>query len=317
MTGYVTISIEIELGWGMHDKERYNHLSPNATAELNTLSRLLNLCDEYKIPITFDIVGHLLLETCNGSHRGPYPKDWWSEDPGANYIEDPLFYSPDLVNMITNSKVKHEIATHTFSHILCEDTADELLDHELTQVNRLHRKTELPSPNSIVTPRHQQPSYEILNKHDIKIIRSKIPRYYPPNWAIRLKSAGSLFWILSRKHPITHLDSTNGITKTYCTPHPSLTSQTLPEGQRLPHPVYRSIPQKLRQKRHIRYLKSAIIRASRKEKHVHFWTHLFNMSNEPQFSMIQHIFKTLSENKENGDVVIKKMQELPDIDIIK
>src|SRR2546426_1072920 len=43
--------------------------------------------------------------------------DWYMHDPCTNYHEDPLWYAPDLIAQILESRVPHEIGTHSFSHI--------------------------------------------------------------------------------------------------------------------------------------------------------------------------------------------------------
>lgn len=198
MTGIATISIELELGWGMHDKGEYEFLSSNAEAEYDAISFLLDLCDRYGIPVTFDVVGHLFHETCKGDHQGPYPDNWWTEDPGTDSKTDPLFYAPELIEKIVESDVNHEITTHTYSHILCEEMAEELLEHELTIIKRLHEERGLSEPTSIVTPRHQQPNYEILNDFGISVIRVPDPEYESPKWVDKLGPAGNYLWTLFR-----------------------------------------------------------------------------------------------------------------------
>jgi len=74
MGGKITLSVEIELGWGHHDKPDGNPaLSEDREVETKALRRLLAVCDEHRIPITFDIVGHLLHESCDGIHDAPIP----------------------------------------------------------------------------------------------------------------------------------------------------------------------------------------------------------------------------------------------------
>ena len=119
-------SIEIELAWGWHDRERenrYESLSSDRTTETETLVWLLDIGDKYRIPFTFDIVAHLLCPSCDGSHAGPHSPGWFKEDPGTDVGTDPLFYAPDLVRMIQDARVDHEICTHTFSHVSA-DNAD-------------------------------------------------------------------------------------------------------------------------------------------------------------------------------------------------
>ena len=42
--------------------------------------------------------------------------DWFKADPCTNLQTDPNWYAPDLIKLIRDSKVKHEIGSHTFSH---------------------------------------------------------------------------------------------------------------------------------------------------------------------------------------------------------
>src|SRR5258706_4985083 len=88
------------------------------------------MLDRYSIPITWATVGHLFLESCKRSGSGlahaemPRPKvndrwngDWYMHDPCSDVRQDPLWYAPDLVQQIVDAKTRHEIGTHTFSHI--------------------------------------------------------------------------------------------------------------------------------------------------------------------------------------------------------
>lgn len=168
------VSLSIELGWGMHDRGEYSHLSNDRTRESTALKRLLDLSDTHEIPITFAVVGHLFHDDCSGHHRGPYPDTWWSEDPGTDRFTDPLFYAPDLVKEIENRPVNHEIATHTHSHILADETTNEELAFELSEVEEVHTEFGIPSPSSIVMPRHQHPDYSIVADHGIDTIRRPI-----------------------------------------------------------------------------------------------------------------------------------------------
>jgi len=102
MNGVATLNVEVELGWGMHNQSKYDHLSSDQSVETETLHQLLDLTDRLNLPITFDIVGHLLHDSCSGFHPGPHPEPWWDEDPGTNNDSDPLFYAPNLIREIQN-----------------------------------------------------------------------------------------------------------------------------------------------------------------------------------------------------------------------
>jgi hypothetical protein len=109
-----------------------------AWQERRNIPRILNLCDQFQIPITWATVGHLMLESCqrkNGFIHQEIPrlkyfenefwkyseKDWFEHDPGTNLSSNPEWYASDLIKDILRRKVKHEIGCHTFSHIDCSD----------------------------------------------------------------------------------------------------------------------------------------------------------------------------------------------------
>lgn len=139
----VTITADFELAWAW----RYTKSSSNpyelaiekAKRERENIPIILELCDKYEIPITWATVGHLLLEKCKrdenglahsemrriGKFENEFWKfdgdDWYEYDPCSDYKTAPEWYAPDIIRMILNAKVKHEIGCHTFSHIDCRD----------------------------------------------------------------------------------------------------------------------------------------------------------------------------------------------------
>lgn len=99
---------------------------------------ILDLCDRFNISITWAVVGHLFLETCDREKGILHPEikrpsfsendywvyekgDWFQHDPCSNYNDAPEWYAPDIIKDILNRKIHHEIACHTFSHIDCRD----------------------------------------------------------------------------------------------------------------------------------------------------------------------------------------------------
>jgi len=117
------------------------------------VSYLVPLLEEYDIPITWATVGHLFLERCErGTDSRAHPQmprpvmttcramaswagDWYARDPCTDYRLDPLWYCPDLIRLILSSKVRHEIASHSFSHIsfLAENSTPALVEQEIAQ----------------------------------------------------------------------------------------------------------------------------------------------------------------------------------------
>jgi peptidoglycan/xylan/chitin deacetylase (PgdA/CDA1 family) len=113
---------------------------------------IVNLCEKFNIPVTWATVGHLFLDGCSSIDGEPHHhlprlshfenrfwkfegKDWFDNDPCTDLKINPEWYCPDLIRMILNSPVKHEIGNHTFSHIDCSDEncPAEVLRAELTE----------------------------------------------------------------------------------------------------------------------------------------------------------------------------------------
>jgi len=125
------LSADFELGWAF----RYSKTNPNpermaGQSRLN-FPLLLDIFEDYSIPVTWATVGHLFLEGCSrGDHdwmkRIPHFEnknwrflegDWFSHDPYSIWSDAKAWYAPDLIKRILDSKVEHEIGCHSFSHI--------------------------------------------------------------------------------------------------------------------------------------------------------------------------------------------------------
>lgn len=308
MSGIITLSMEIELGWGFHDlshENKFGKLSENGAIERKYLTRLLDLCDTLSIPISFNVVGHLLLNNCEGFHDGPHRPNWFKNDPGTSVDSDPLFYFPDLVKIFNDTEVNHEILTHTFSHILFENVTKKTARWELNTAIDLHTDYDLEQPRTIVPPRHSKPPHDVLQDSEIHTVRLPIPEYKQPKTRL-----GSLFQILTRRHPVRAPEKLDGILHSYCTPHPSLTATHLPSGQASPHPVFQLMPKKKRQKIQQNYLESGFKRVAKENGFGHFWTHLHDLSNESQWEPFKASLKRLSELRDNGEINIVPMKNL-------
>jgi hypothetical protein len=303
----VTLSIEIELGWSTPRtvSSQGPPLSSERATETEYLSRLLEKADEAGIKITFDIVGHLLEKSCDGNHSGPYSDDWFSVDPGTCRGTNPDFYAPDLIDQIEAADMKHEIGTHTYSHIHCDRETPDTLATELRRSRERHQQYGLAPPVSFVPPNHKSPSRRVCREEGIKIIRRPFPEYSNPEGGIQ-----SFYWTLQRSHPVRESESANGIVETYCTPHPSLTEGYLATGTHQPRPEYRHIPLKIRQWRHYRYLINAVEAAVEADSEVHLWTHLYNMANDEQYPPIASFLDYLADEYKKGRIQVTRMNDL-------
>jgi peptidoglycan/xylan/chitin deacetylase (PgdA/CDA1 family) len=307
MAGTITLSMEIELGWGVHDlpaDNRYVALSEERTAEEKALERVVEACEQYDVPITFPVVGHLLMDSCEGHLDAPHDEGWFTSDPETNIRQDPLFYAPDLIQRIIDTPINHEIGTHTFSHVLCDEVRRETIEWELQRVDRAHRQFGIDPPQSMVAPRHREISRDILREHDIRAIRIPVSTDRPQTKMSRFLKT------LVRSHPHTSPSSSDGVVEVPCTRYMSLSSEYLPAGQRSPHPAFSTIPSKLRRQLHKKYLLNGIESAIRTDSHTHFHTHLFNIANDEQWEPVSKFFKELGDRKQEGELEVLTMKEL-------
>lgn len=308
MSGVVTLSLEIELGWGFHDLEKdskYDHLSDGRVEETKFIERLLDLCDDVGIQFSFNVVGHLLLQECDGAHQGPHEKRWFAADPGTNADTDPLFYAPDILSQIQDAKIDHEICTHTFSHVLFDEIDSETVDWELEKVHNQHKSFGIDRPETLVPPRHQIPSEEKLRENGMHTVRTPFDGSTKPE-----NKARSFVWILSRTPTTGPPTVKNGILKTRCPSYPCLTATHLQNGQKSPHPIFQMIPLRVRQSLQRRHMCRGLEEAIKNESPIHFWTHLYNMSNEQQWKPLSDFLEELAERHDSGDIEIQTMQEL-------
>jgi hypothetical protein len=276
--------------------------------ETMALKSLLEACDDPEIPFTFDVVGHLLHESCPGMHETPSNLKWLDDDPGTDVEPDPLSYAPDLINMIESANQHHEIASHTCSHVLFDEVDEEVADWELNEVGDVHSQAGLQTPTSLVAPDDRHVGTNLLKKHDIDASRVPFKNYDQPTTTGNLDS---LLWLLNREHPVGELSEEDGLTCTPCTPHPSLSTPLLGIGQRSPNPLLKYVlPLKFRERIHRRYLIQPVDEAIRTDSHVHLWTHLYNVSNDHQLTPIRRFLQYLSKRQETGDVNVRTMNDL-------
>ena len=131
--GALVVSLDLELLWGYHDLYVNDTLQAQCDGSREAIRRLLALFDEYHVPATWAIVGHLFLDHADRDAEGhahpghPRPRypwvkgDWFERLPEGDAAACPEWYGPDLVEMIRRAKQPQEIGCHTFSHVVFGD----------------------------------------------------------------------------------------------------------------------------------------------------------------------------------------------------
>ena len=185
--GGLIISADFEMAWAWrYTKTGADHIS-KGKSERENLPRILDILDKNKIPITFATVGHLFLAECKkGDHewmkRIPYfddhwkfnSGDWYDHDPYSNYKDAPEWYAADLIDMIINSKVDHEIGSHTFSHIdfSYNNCPSDVAEDEIKACIRAAQDFKIDI-KSMVFPGGTWGNIEVLNKYGFSIYRKR------------------------------------------------------------------------------------------------------------------------------------------------
>lgn len=189
--GVVVISADFELAWAWRYSKRQVNPIKLARQERENFDIILNTLNELDIPITWATVGHLFLDECkckNGRAHPEMPRpsyfenefwkfdkgDWYDIDPCGNYKSHPEFYAPDLIEKILNSKTRHEIGCHSFSHCSFDEkhSSPELIEAELEACQRAANKFGIKL-KSFVFPGNFHGHFDLLNKYGYKIIRYK------------------------------------------------------------------------------------------------------------------------------------------------
>jgi peptidoglycan/xylan/chitin deacetylase (PgdA/CDA1 family) len=194
--GGMILSADFELAWAPRFTKRHpnplEHAIKLAKQERKNVPQLLSLFEKHHIPVTWATVGHLFLSSYdefdhNAMKRIPHFEtewirftegDWFDNVPKTSWQEAPEWYCPDLIKMIISSKVNHEIATHTFSHVNFSDKycPPEVADDEINASMNVMKPYGI-TPVSICFPFGTWGNVPVLKKHGIKIYRRKLLAY--------------------------------------------------------------------------------------------------------------------------------------------
>lgn len=176
--GTVVVSVDAELGWGYHDCE-----SPPAWLDeaRDGWLDLLALSDTYDVPTTWAFVGHLLLEDCDGRHPDhPLSPEWFARERGEWADRPDLRFGPDLVTAVEDAAVDHELACHSFSHVLFgdPDVSRTVAEAEVETCQRLAADRDV-SLSSFVFPRNAVGHRDVLAEHGFECYRGTSPAVGP------------------------------------------------------------------------------------------------------------------------------------------
>ncbi len=186
--GVFTISIDLELAWGIADKPISADIRKCLSHEREIVKRLLELFNKYNISATWGIVGHLLDNIAYNGDTNPLPQitrpilkntgfDWFAEYPKRN--SDPLWYGKDIMEMILEASPNQDICSHSYSPIPFDekDININAAISDIINAKRIHEKFNLPF-NVMIFPRNVAGFRKILHQYGIKAYRGKTKFWY-------------------------------------------------------------------------------------------------------------------------------------------
>ena len=284
--GALTISIDLELMWGVWDIQTPAAHEQARTKERGIVKELLSLFEQYDVSTTWATVARLMDDTVPPPAEGA-PESW---------------FAPDVVRNVQSARVRQEIGSHTHSHIYFDKNNAEAVRADLHDAKVVHERFGAPF-ESLVFPRNKVAHLEEVADAWIKVFRSN--------------DAGVID--LFRRRAPRAWPLMNLVQKTVPTAPPVVLPRLWREGKRqlveLPSSMLFMargglrkvvLPQTMRAK-----LTRGVQQASAQNKLFHLWFHPSNFytAAEVQFSLLEDLLKESKRLRDAGALDIKTMSE--------
>jgi peptidoglycan/xylan/chitin deacetylase (PgdA/CDA1 family) len=280
--GSVVVSVDAELGWGFHDLAN----PPTARVE-NARSgwrTLADLCERYDVPATWAVVGHLLLEDCDGRHADhPLGAAWFGRERGSWANRPDLRFGPSLVARLVESGLDHDVGCHTFSHVQFDDCSRSVAAAELDRFQALAAEWGIDA-SSVVFPRNAVGHRDLLADRGFTCYRGARPT---PTLAGKLLRARGLTPVELASPSVDE----HGLVDV----PPSLFLFGF-EGhvRRLSRPLVGDPV--------VVYARRGIDRAAETDGVFHMWLHPNNLVGEAQVDRVERVFAHLDDRRDAVDI---------------
>lgn len=306
--GIFTISIDLELAWGICDKQITKSIRDTLGLERQIIRRILELFAQYDIRVTWAIVGHLLLSKCDWKTGLVHPeiirpnsnnkRDWFFQHPKEP--NDPLWYGRDIIEWIKTATPKQEIGSHSFCHILYHETMTnrDTVKSDIKMAKKLHEASGLPF-ETFVFPRNIVSCKELLAEAGIRVYRGESRRWYNSVPSHSLQRLLNFIHILFAVSPVTVralVDETGMV--------------NIPDSMLL---IGRNGLRGLVSSRNlIKMGQAGLNRAVKKREIFHLWLHPFNFvyKTGQQFYVLESILRQAQCLRLNGQLEILSMRDI-------
>ena len=308
--GVFVLSLDTELAWGSFDAGGLTRYARHYDQYRVVVRRTLELLERYQVPATWAFVGHLMLEGCSRCADGCihpevlrpryrwYPHEWHHADPGTHVSRDPWWYAPDLLEQVLRARVVHEVATHTFSHVVVDDPecTREIFRSQMQACARLHDAWGVPM-RSIVYPRNRVAYLDELPELGIVAYRGRERRWYDavPNLAAR-----TLHLLDRALGPTPPTYPLGGLAQGPVVNVPASMFLLPFDG------VRRAIPAAARTAQALR----GVRQAARRGELFHLWFHPVNMASHPlMFTVLERVLRAAADLRDRGRLRMLTMEE--------
>jgi peptidoglycan/xylan/chitin deacetylase (PgdA/CDA1 family) len=308
--GTFVISIDYEFAWGYADCELSEADKVRIRDEVKVVERLIELFEQYKVPATWAIVGHLLETLCDWkgdvvhpeyprSLQGKENRDWFAQHPPQDEYSDVLWYDAyKLIPRIARSVVPHEIASHSYAHIIYGDpeVSQEWVKVDLERARLLHERNNFPA-TSFVFPRNSEGHCELIKNAGFSCYRGLTRTWYSHLPRILERGFRIFDYYLPTTRTVLPMRSDAGLINI----PDSLMLLGRNGLRRLVSPAAME-----------RKIKRGIAAACRENKVFHLWFHPSNFSydTETQFAVFESVLKSASEFRNKGMLSISTMRDL-------
>lgn len=290
---------------------------------------LLNLFEQYDIPVTWAVVGRLF-----GHRNSPSLSVSDLTDEAREHLEDPELYisrhrslnesyaAPDLIDAIDQSPVDHEIGSHSFSHLRFTDLRPEAARQDFEACHTAADSADI-SLSSFVFPRNAVNHVDVIRDCGFTAYRGRPHRTpggetvsqlqkslpglgYIPDGLKR--TAGQLIDNLATVQEYALADEPPAlITPTKISGIISVPASTflfrLPEWQR-------RFLHRLRIRPTVRRAKQGIDAAIKRDGVFHAWFHPHDLHGKNDLESIRCILDYIRTRRKAGDVVVKTMSSV-------
>lgn len=300
--GAFTLSLDFELIWGTVDLFGAEGFGRACRAEREVvIDRLLDLLAEFDIAATWFIVGHLMLDKCDGRHEeivrpahAWHRGDWFKHDPGGTETDAPEFLGRSLVEKILACRVRQEVGCHSFSHAIFGDAgcSREAAESELAACVKAAADLGV-TMRSFAFPRNMVGHLDLLGRYGFDCYRGPEPEWrgwqYAPS---PLRRAWNFTQVLFAARPPVVLPEEGG----------GLLNVPASMLYFPAHGVRRHVPHSLRVKRALKGLDAA----ARRKRVFHLWFHPTNFAEqtEEMFAGLRQVFERVASLRARGELSV-------------